>query len=466
VGLPFRKNDLVAHEVLTVFGPMMNTDDANQLLRILHGRRVAGTLDDPELQINTVQWTEQQKEEALKYLRHVAPVDEVINAGMRAEEELRALEEGDDAKEEVEGAEAKKDIGYSSRFNMYKEAQEEDVYGPSALDKIRKRNEAKWQAEKARREEEKRLKEEEEARANPGGLAKIDKDAPRALSPAMQKWADKATSDLTEPPEMSAWQRLLPSTIFVTLVAAGFAAYAQFYEAPDQEHRLWPDYSPAAATVGALILLNLAGFVLWKVPPAWAMMNKYFMVVAATPKPFSLVGAMFSHQAASHLLFNTVFLWYFGTKLHDEIGRGDFLATYFASGSIGFLVTLYSLVLTKRLDMMTLGLSGAFYGVATAYFWLHRFEGFKVLGLPPDPMSGIQGLGFIGLMLAMNITAAFSKNHRMDFYSHIGGMAVGLAAGALLERRKKAGVYARQMPLHTKTDTKTGWFVDKMLEKK
>ncbi|RKU40664.1 hypothetical protein DL546_002134 [Coniochaeta pulveracea] len=464
VGLPFRRKDLVAHEVITIFGPMMDTDKANHLLRVMHGRRVAGTLDDPEVQINTVEYTEKQKEDALKYLRHIAPVDEVINAGLRAEDELRALEEGNTA--EVEGEKEKEgagNLGYGSRFKVYKAAdQEDDVYGPSALDKIRKRNEARWQAQKARQEEERRLREEAEAKANPGGLAKIDPNAPRQLSPALQKWADKATSDLKEPPQMSAWERLMPSTIFVALVAAGFATYAYFYEPPEQENRLWPDYSPSSATVGALIMMNIAAFCLWRVPPAWGLMNKYFMVVAATPKPFSMVGAIFSHQAASHLLMNTVFLWYLGTKLHDEVGRGDFLATYFAAGSIGFLATLYSLVLAKRFEMMTLGLSGAFYGVATAYFWLHRFDGFKILGLPPDPASGIQGLGFIGLMLALNIAAVFSKNHRMDYYSHIGGMAVGLICGALMEKRKKAGVYARQAPFHTQTGT----FVDKMLEKK
>jgi rhomboid-like protein len=462
VGLPFRRKDLVAHEVITIFGPMMDTDKANHLLRVMHGRRVAGTLDDPEVQINTIEYTEKQKEDALKYLRHIAPVDEVINAGLRAEDELRALEEGNTA--DVEGEkEGTENLGYGSRFKVYKEAeQEDDVYGPSALDKIRKRNEARWQAQKARQEEERRLREEEEAKANPGGLAKIDRNAPRQLSPALQKWADKATSDLKEPPQMSAWERLMPSTVFVALLVAGFAAYAQFYEPPEQENRLWPDYSPSTATVGALIMMNIAAFCLWRVPPAWGLMNKYFMVVAATPKPFSMVGAIFSHQAASHLLMNTVFLWYLGTKLHDEVGRGDFLATYFAAGSIGFLATLYSLVLARRFEMMTLGLSGAFYGVATAYFWLHRFDGFKILGLPPDPASGIQGLGFIGLMLALNIAAVFSKNHRMDYYSHIGGMAVGLACGALMERRKKAGVYARHAPFHTETGT----FVDKMLEKK
>ncbi|OIW34500.1 hypothetical protein CONLIGDRAFT_7228 [Coniochaeta ligniaria NRRL 30616] len=462
VGLPFRRDPLETYEVLRIFGPHISTIEANKLLRILHGRRVAGTLDDPSFKINTSHYSKSAIDAALKYLRHAAPVDEVANAGLRAEDELRALEEGEATPEEADNAEATEGTGYTSRFKMYKDQSEDNVYGEGALDKIRARNIAKYKEQLRQQEEEKRKREEEEAKAHPGGLQTIDQRQPRAVSPRMQEWKQKAVlSDMKEPPQMPAWKRLLPSTIFVAILVAGFTVYAQYYQPPDW--RLWPDYSPATATVGALILLNLAGYALWKLPPAWPLMNRYFMLVAATPKPVSILGAMFSHQAASHLLVNMLFIWFVGIRLHDEVGRGDFLATYMASGSIGFLATLYSLVLRKQLHLTTLGASGAFYGAATAYFWLHRFDGFKIFGLPPDPATGIQGLGFIGLMLALNLTAAFSKNaHRIDVMSHIMGMAVGLAAGVILEKRHKTPA-ARQMPLHTKTDLGV---MGKIVEKK
>lgn len=448
--------------MLRIFGPHLSTIEANKLLRILHGRRVAGTLDDPSVKINTSHYSKASIDAALKYLRHAAPVDEVMNAGLRAEDELRALEGGETAAEGADNAEATESTGYTSRFKMYKDQSGDDVYGEGALDKIRARNIAKYKEQLRQQEEERRQREEEEAKAHPGGLQTIEQRQPRAVSPRMEEWKQKAVlSDMKEPPQMPASKRLIPSTIFVAFLVAGFAVYAQYYQPP--EWRLWPDYSPATATVGALILLNLAGYALWKLPPAWPLMNRYFMLVAATPKPVSILGAMFSHQAASHLLLNMLFIWFVGIRLHDEVGRGDFLATYMASGSIGFLATLYSLVLRNQLHLTTLGASGAFYGVATAYFWLHRFDGFKIFGLPPDPATGIQGLGFIGLMLALNLTAVFSKNaHRIDVMSHLMGMAVGLAAGAVLEKRHKPPA-ARQMPLHTKTDLGV---MGKIVEKK
>jgi rhomboid-like protein len=463
VGLPFRRDLLETYEVLSIFGPHISTVEANKLLRILHGRRVAGTLDDPSVKINTSHFGKESIDAALKYLRHTAPVDEVMNAGLRAEDELRQLEEAESAPEGAVGTETEQGTDYKSRFAIYKnQSSEDDVYGEGALDKIRARNVARYKEQLKQQEEEKR-KREEEAKARPGGLQTIEERQTRAVSPRMEEWKKKAVlSDMKEPPKMPVSKRLVPSTIFVAIIVAAFAVFAQVYEPP--EWRLWPDYSPATATVGALILLNLAGFALWRLPPAWPMMNRYFMLVAATPKPFSILGAMFSHQAASHLLLNMLFVWFVGIRLHDEVGRGDFLATYMASGSIGFLATLYSLVLRNQLHLTTLGASGAFYGVATAYFWLHRFDGFKILGLPPDPATGIQGLGFIGLMLALNLTAVFSKNaHRIDVVSHLMGMAVGLAAGAVLEKRHRTPA-ARQMPLqHTTTDLGV---MGKIVEKK
>ncbi|KAB5551367.1 hypothetical protein GE09DRAFT_1125932 [Coniochaeta sp. 2T2.1] len=465
VGLPFRRDPLETYEVLQVFGPHISTLEANKLLRVLHGRRVAGTLDDPSVRITTSYFSKSTIDAALKYLRHAAPVDEVMNAGLRAEDELRALEEGSSspAPEEAEGQ--TESLGYTSRLKMYKSSSSDDnPYGEGALDRIRARNVAKYKEQLRLQEEEKRRKEEEEAKLHPGGLQTIEeRQATRAVSPRMEEWKRKAVlSDMTEPPQMPASKRLVPSTVFVAVLVAGFVAYAHVYEEPSW--RLWPDYTPATATVGALMLLNLAGFVLWKLPPAWPLMNRYFMLVAATPKPLSVLGAMFSHQAASHLALNMLFVWFVGIRLHDEVGRGDFLATYMASGSIGFLATLYSLVLRNQLHLTTLGASGAFYGVATAYFWLHRFDGFKILGLPPDPATGIQGLGFIGLMLALNLTAVFSKNaHRIDVMSHLMGMLVGLAAGVVLERRHKP--VARQMPLQNTVKTDLGP-LDKVVEKK
>ncbi|KAK3362137.1 hypothetical protein B0T24DRAFT_641254 [Lasiosphaeria ovina] len=442
-GLPFRKKDLEAHEVVDLFGPSMSTPAANRLLRILHGRRVAGTLDDPELRVHTRQFNKDQQRTALKFLRKQVPVDEVTNAGLRAEDELALLENPDANEGAAEkGKDISQELGYKTRLKLYKDdagsgAKPKDVYGTGAFDVIRAKNKAKWEAELKRREEEKRKQAEEAARAAPGTLQTLGQNQPRAVSPWIEKLKAEATSDLKEPPKMKMWERLLPSALFAGLVMLGLEAYAYFYQPPSHENRLLPDVSPATATVGMLMLANLIVFGMWRVPFAWKLMNRYFLVVAATPRAPSIFGALFSHQLFGHLASNMLFLGFIGVQFHEEVGRGGFLATYLGTGVLSFLGSLTSMVVRNRVDLTTLGASGAIYGIAGAYFWMHRFDGFKVLGLPPDPMNGIQGLNFIGLIVALNVAAMFSKRHMLDIASHFVGLAVGMAAGHFLEKRKE-----------------------------
>ena len=447
VGIPFRRTDLTAEEVVALFGPKMSTLAGNKLLRILHGRRVAGTLDDPEVLINTKHFPRKQQDIALEYLRRTINVDEISNAGLRAEDELAALEgTSNEAEEDGDGTKKDGSPGYASRFKLFKDSPQtqEDIYGVGAFDKVRAANKARWEEELKRREEEKKRREEEEANSNPGGLAKIDPDQPRQPTAAMQTYLAAGQSDLKEPPKMAKWERLLPSTILVLLTTGVWVAYAHLYQAPLRQDRLYPDIPPAAATVGALILANTLVYCLWKVPALWPFLNRHFILTSATPRVSAILGAMFSHQAASHLLTNMLVLWLFGTRLHDEVGRGSFLAVYFGTGAVGFLGTLYSLVLRNMLSVSTLGASGAVFGTLSAYLWIHRFDSMKVFGLPPDPYNGVQGMGILALLVAMHIPLMFSKSKQnKDLASHLTGIASGILAGHFLEKKLEKG---RQLP--------------------
>ncbi|OTB02527.1 hypothetical protein M426DRAFT_322622 [Hypoxylon sp. CI-4A] len=457
VGLPFRKEDLNQREVNSIFGAHLPANQANKLLRILHGRRVAGTLEDPELQVNTAHFSEADKRKALEYLRANIPVDEVINAGLRAEDELKYLE----AKEQVdEGArqqseetslqeppEAEVEEVKAPAGRLPKPRKSDSPYGESSFDRIRARNIAKREAEEKRLEEERIKREEEEALGNIGTL-QTELAKPKELSPFMQKWTERATSDLKEPPQLKPWERLLPSLAMTILVLAGCAAYAVFYTPPRRSERMWPDIPPAAATCIALIGINLTAWLLWRTPQLWGFMNRYFIVVAATPRPFQLLGAMFSHQKFSHAALNLVALWFFGTRLHDEVGRGNFLALYFSSGVLGFMASLTNLVLFRGLEFTTLGASGAVYGIAAAFFWLHKYDEFKLFEYPPDPMSGPQGLAFLGLILGLHVIPLFSKKaHSVDIASHMGGMIGGVFGAELVKRHmdEKARLRAERL---------------------
>jgi rhomboid-like protein len=435
-GLPFRKEDLNQREANQIFSSNLPAPQANLLLKILHGRRVAGTLDDPTLVRNTGQFRITDQKRALEYLREHIPVDEVLNAGLRAEDELRLIEEEENTAREAEFpleatrsreplSDTPNETAKAPTGRLPWKRGSDSPYGESNFDRIRAENIARREAEEARLEEERKRKEEELAKGNIGTL-QTQQEKPKELSPFRKKHLERATSDLEAPPEMKAWQRLLPTVAMATLVVLGSMGFATLYQAPPASRRLLPDIPPAAATCLALIGANLAIWALWKFPPAWAVLNRYMILIAATPRPLQVVGAMFSHHSFGHLAANMTFLWFFGTRIHDEIGRGNFLALYFSSGAVGFAVSLAHLVLWRGLDCTTLGASGAVYGLITAFFWMHKFDEFKVFGYPPDPISGPQGLGFLGLIVGMHLVPLFSKRvHNIDMASHFGGMLAG-----------------------------------------
>jgi rhomboid-like protein len=77
---------------------------------------------------------------------------------------------------------------------------------------------------------------------------------------------------------------------------------------------MWPNIPPAAATVLGIIGINAAVWLLWKFPPAWKTLNRYFINVPLLPVPLSMFGNVFSHHQLSHLGINMAMLWFIGTR--------------------------------------------------------------------------------------------------------------------------------------------------------
>jgi len=235
---------------------------------------------------------------------------------------------------------------------------------------------------------------------------------------------------------MSAWARLWPSYALITALIVGGTVAAQYYSPPEPYQRLFPDIPPATATVAVIIAANIAIWGLWKVPPLWRNFNRYMLVVAATPRPLSLLGTAFSHQSLFHLSTNMLFLWYFGTMVHEEVGRAHFVQLYLTAGSVGFLTSLTEMVLWSQLHLSTLGASGAVYGIAVAYFMLHQVDGFRIFNVPAPPSEGIPGVVFIATILGIQLAQYRVQKKMVDIVSHLGGILVGLVFGQYLAIRK------------------------------
>ncbi len=86
-----------------------------------------------------------------------------------------------------------------------------------------------------------------------------------------------------------------------------------------------------------------------------------------------MLGSMFSHQGTFHLAANMGFLIFIpiATTLHEEVGRGTFLAIYLASGLFASFAPFAYWAAKGQLTMTSLGASGAVFGVLAAYCTIH-----------------------------------------------------------------------------------------------
>jgi rhomboid-like protein len=433
-GLPFRAKPLSQNEVVSIFGPGIDAGTANRALRIIHGRRVAGTLADPSL---SSIYDERVKAIALSWLRKNLPMDEADAAGKRAEIELQAME-----------AEV---LANSERLGLYKPNSnratthgkgKDSIYGESGLEAIREAKKQHYEREeKAKAQAQK--SHADEIRENTGSLAIPSVKSRVELRrlgehPRLKYYLERAKVLPDVPPEISAWQRLWPSGLVTLLVIGLSVGWTQVYIPPTTANRMWPEWPPAAATITTLILMNTAVYVLWHHPPSFRMLNKYFIVVPGYPRALAILGSIFSQQTTKHLALNMTMLWFMGTRLHDDIGRANFLAIYLSSGVFASFASLAIFTFKRQFTTSSLGASGSICGIVAAFLWIHGADHFKILGLPPDPLPGVSGLGFLVpaiLVELWGLRKVGKAGGVYDHYAHLGGYLAGIVGGEIWKRR-------------------------------
>lgn len=458
VGLAYRETPLSKEEAREIFQNQADARMANQILRVLHGRRVAGTLSDPSMKLYGTETMVVKT--ALAWLRKNVPVNEVESAGLRAEQELAHMEADiiSDAerigiyKPNLKGQ--TKDVSGKDIYAP-NSTPRENVYGEGAFDKVRKANEKKWEEEQAAAAA-KRKKEAEETGQNTGTLEVLAEKSKVELrrpgeNPWLKHYLEKAKFLPDEPLRMSPIQRLWPSLLATIAVVLGSLVFTEVYTPPKTKDRLWPDMPPAAATIIGIVLINTVFFVAWRFPPALRFMNKNAMFYPGYPKVTGLLGSVFSHQSLQHYATNMVVLWWVGTRLHDEIGRANFLAVYMSAGTLGGLSSLAFWTMKNSFISSSLGASGAVCGIIACYLMLNSSEKVTLFGVfPPENWPSISGMVLLMLLVATDLYGIrnHSKKITIDHANHLGGYAAGIAGAWLLKmkigRQKEAEIERRK----------------------
>jgi membrane associated rhomboid family serine protease len=147
--------------------------------------------------------------------------------------------------------------------------------------------------------------------------------------------------------------------------------------------------------------------------------------VADQGESYRIITSGFLHAGPLHLFLNMFVLYILGTILEEGIGTVRMLGVYFVSllaGSFGALLL--------DPNQLTVGASGAVYGIMAATFLVARWRGVEQLASQ------------IGLWVVLNLAFTFAVPG-ISIGGHLGGLAGGAAAAFVIiagERRGGAAV--------------------------
>jgi len=170
----------------------------------------------------------------------------------------------------------------------------------------------------------------------------------------------------------------------------------------------------------AILLACVTSFFLQIFP----LYNEMFALYPAhvIARPWTLVTYMFLHGSFAHLLFNMLFLFFFGPRLESLVGSKTFLGIYLGSGviaGIGHVLTSSSPVV---------GASGALYGIFGCLAIIAPYIVVFVYFIPMKITHAV-------ILFAIMDFLLMGSGDMIAHAAHLSGLLVGLVYGMRLKRR-------------------------------
>jgi membrane associated rhomboid family serine protease len=155
---------------------------------------------------------------------------------------------------------------------------------------------------------------------------------------------------------------------------------------------------------------------------------------------YRLLTSGFLHASLIHIGFNMFALFFLGRILEPGIGTARFVAIYFVSlfaGSFG--ATLLSP------DALTIGASGAIFGIFGAAFVIARNRGVDALA------------SSIGIILVLNLVITFGRPE-ISIGGHLGGLVAGVLCALIVIAGERGMLGPRHFPMELLAMAAIGFF--------
>jgi len=178
---------------------------------------------------------------------------------------------------------------------------------------------------------------------------------------------------------------------------------------------------PLPPVTQALLLANVAVFFLGELLAPGALSTFALWPLGDGFWPWQIVTYSFLHGNFSHLFFNMLGLWMFGSELEQVWGRNRFIQFYFASviaGALTHLIVNFALGVSSAM----IGASGGVFGLLLAFAMI--FPNRIILVFFVLPMKAKYFVALYGLLELYQ--GANVVNTGVAHFAHLGGMLGGL----------------------------------------
>jgi membrane associated rhomboid family serine protease len=165
--------------------------------------------------------------------------------------------------------------------------------------------------------------------------------------------------------------------------------------------------------VTRLLVANIAMFALsYTVLPNAITELLVFVPRAILTRPWTVVTYMFLHGGLSHILFNMLGLFFFGSRVESRLGERRFITLYLVSGIAGALA---SLIFTPRAAVI--GASAGVFGVMMAFAMFWPREKIYIWGVIP-----VEARILVLITTVMALFSGFGgRGGGVAHFAHLGG---------------------------------------------
>ena len=197
-------------------------------------------------------------------------------------------------------------------------------------------------------------------------------------------------------------------------------------------YRPFGGFSVFPKVIKNLLIINAAVFFIQVIAnnlmvggkPLWYILNYWFALNPLAEgfnfQVWQLITYQFMHGSFTHILFNMFALWMFGMEIENYWGTKKFLTYYLLCGVVAGLFQLFLTPLLGSSAAVTIGASGAVYGVLIAFGLMFPDRYIFLYFLVP-----VKAKYLIGFLIVLEFMLVDSAQSNVAHLAHLGGALAG-----------------------------------------